>query len=66
MRLGIVDDGGRQARLAIGTERVALGIDQRAIVLDQAFERFPGQVKPVESGIAALEPGDDAQSVWAL
>ena len=30
-------------------------------MLDQPFQRFPGEVEPVESGVAPLERGDDAQ-----
>jgi hypothetical protein len=30
-------------------------------VLDQALQRFPCQVQPVEIGVAALQLGDDAQ-----
>ncbi len=34
---------------------------ERAVVLDQAFERLPGEVESVESGIAPLERGDHPQ-----
>ena len=34
---------------------------ERTVVLDQAFERLPGQVEAVEAGIAPLERGDDTQ-----
>ena len=30
-------------------------------MLDQALQRLPGEVEPVEGGVAALERGDDAQ-----
>ena len=30
-------------------------------MLDQTFERFPGQVQAVEIGITPFQPGDDAQ-----
>jgi hypothetical protein len=45
--------------------RLAVLHHQRTIVLDQPFERFPGQVQPVEIGVALLQLGDDA-SDWAL
>ena len=32
-----------------------------AVVLDQALERLPGEIEPVEGGIAALEPGHDPE-----
>ena len=36
---------------------------QRAVVLDRAFERFPGQVEAVELGVTPFEPGQDPQGV---
>src|SRR5215467_13694096 len=54
-------DGVRQGALAIRPGGSAVGKRERAIVLDQAFERLPGQVQSVESGIALLERGDHAQ-----
>ena len=36
-------------------------LEQRAVVLDRALERLPGEVEPVELGIALLELGQDAQ-----
>jgi hypothetical protein len=38
-----------------------LAFDQRAIVLDEPFERLPGEVDAVIFGVAALQLGDDAQ-----
>ena len=32
-------------------------------MLDQAFERFPGEVEAVEGRVAALQRGDDAQGL---
>ncbi len=32
---------------------------QRPVVLDQALQRLPGQVQPVELGVAPLQPRDD-------
>ena len=41
--------------------RRAGGVEQRAVMLDQALERLLGQVEPVEIGVAPLELGHDAQ-----
>jgi len=46
---------------AIAAERHPGTIGERAVVLDQPLQRFPGQVQAVECGIAALQRGDDAQ-----
>ena len=35
-------------------------------MLDQALERLPGEIEPVESGVAPLEPGDDAQRLGVV
>ena len=43
--------------------RPAGRVDQRAVVLGEAFERLPGEVEAVEAGIAALEPGDDGEGL---
>ena len=32
-------------------------------MLDQAFQRFPGQIEAVEGRIATLQRGDDAQGL---
>src|SRR6516164_6939339 len=54
-------DGVRQGALAIRPGGSAVAKRERAIVLDQAFERLPGEVQSVESGIALLERGHHAQ-----
>jgi len=61
MGLGIFDDRLGKPALSVGTGGIALAIDERPIVLDQALEGFPREVQPVEKGIAALEPRDDAK-----
>ena len=66
VNLGIFDDGLGQSLFAVGTMRIALGVDQRPVVLDQALERFPGQVQPVEVRIAPLQPGHDAQRLGVV
>ena len=63
VRFGIVDDCSRQARLAIGAERMALRVDQRAIVLHDAFQRFPGEIEAIEIGVTVLKFRDDAQGM---
>ncbi len=48
-----------KSRIAFGTgplRPLPLGIGQRAVVLDQPFQRLPAQVEPVELGIAPLQP----------
>ena len=37
-----------------------LGAPEWAIVFDEPFQRFPGQVEPVVASIAAFEFGDDS------
>ena len=45
---------------------VAAGIDQRAIVLDQALEGFPGEVQAVEFCVFPLQPGYDSQRLGVV
>ena len=49
--------------LAVAADRRAGSLGQRAVVLDDAFQRFPGQVEPVEFGVAMLQRGHDAQGL---
>ena len=49
--------------IAIAAERRTAAIGERAVVLDQALQRFPGQIQAVEIRIAALQRGDDAQGL---
>jgi hypothetical protein len=53
----------RHAMLGIAGGGLAGAVGERAVVLDQPFERLPRQVEAVEGGIAALQIGDDAQAV---
>jgi hypothetical protein len=39
---------------------------ERAVVLDEALKRLPGEVEAVEAGIFALERGDDAQGLGVV
>ncbi len=57
----VKQDSGRQAALAIGPDRAAVAQRQRPVVLDQTFQRLPGEVQSVESGIAALQRGHHPQ-----
>ncbi len=50
----------------IASDRRALAIDERTIVLDQTFKRFPAQVEAVECRIAALEIRHDAQGLRVI
>ena len=58
--LAIFDDGGRQV-----VERAAI-LEQWSIVLHRTLERLPGEVEPVELGIALLELGEDAQGLGVV
>ena len=58
-----VGDALRNAALAIFSGRIALGVGQRPVVLHDPFERFPGQVQPVEAGIAPVHHGHGAQGL---
>ncbi len=40
--------------------------DQRTVVLDHAFQGFPGQVQAVEFRITLFQPGDDAQRLGVV
>src|SRR4029077_6329403 len=46
---------------AILADRLAVRIGQRPVVLDDTFERLPGEIEPVECRIAPLGRGDRAQ-----
>ena len=61
-QLGKVADRLRHRAL----EALAAGVGERAVVLDEALQRLPGEVQPVELGIAALQPGDDAQRLGVV
>ncbi len=63
LRPVISEDGGRDAVRPVALGRRAVGVDERTVVLDEAGKRRPGQVKPIEVGVAALELGDDAQGL---
>ncbi len=56
----VVEDRLRDAALAPARRRLARRVEQRAVVLDEPFERLLGEVQAVEIGVAALEFGDDA------
>ncbi|QTK78444.1 hypothetical protein AT6N2_C0560 [Agrobacterium tumefaciens] len=62
LQLAIFEDGQRNRTFYA----LALRIHQRAIVLDEAFQRFPGQVDAVIFGITALQLGDDAQRLGVM
>ena len=48
-------------RSAIALDRPAGAVGERAVVLDQAFQRLPGEIEPVEVGVAPLQRGHDVQ-----
>ncbi len=39
---------------------------ERAVVLDDAFERFPGEIETVEGGVSALQAGDHAKALGVV
>ena len=69
LRLGSGEsvEGERMAAVVFGDRRRHRAVDpratQRAVVLDRAFERFPGQIEAVELGVMALEPGQNSQGL---
>ena len=52
--------------MAAGSGRVVAVAGQRAVVLDHALQRLPGQVEAVELGVALLQLGDDAQALGVV
>ena len=63
---GVVEDRERHAGSGVARRRAAVGPEQRAVVLDQALERLPGEVQPVERGVAPLEPGHEAKRLGVV
>ena len=51
----VLDDCLGNAAFAVAAKRQSLPVGERAVVLDEPFERFPGQVETVEGRIAALQ-----------
>ena len=51
----VIGDADGDAMLAVSADRRAAALGQRAVVLDDAFERFPGQVQAVEIGVAVFQ-----------
>ena len=45
---------------------VPLAQEQRTVVLDQALERLPGEVEPIEAGVFPLKLGDHAQRLGVV
>jgi hypothetical protein len=45
---------------------LGIAVRQRTVVLDQPFERLPGEIEPIESGVAPLERGDDPQGLGVV
>jgi len=52
--------------LAVTPDRGAVTRSQRAVVLDDTLQRFPGQIEPVEIGITMFQRGDDAQRLCVV
>ncbi|MGY2936177.1 hypothetical protein ACVWZ6_005779 [Bradyrhizobium sp. GM6.1] len=64
--LDVVGDADGNAALAITPGRRTAAIGQRAVVLDDALQRFPGQVEPVEFGIALFQGRNDAERLGVV
>ena len=62
----VVEDRGRDAVLGVAPDRRPGPVGERAVVLDQAFERIPSQVEAVEIGVAALEPRHHAERLGVV
>lgn len=52
--------------LAITPDRRTAAIGQRAVVLDDALQRFPGQVESVEFGITVFQRRNDAERLGVV
>ena len=66
LQAAIVEDRLRHAALAVAPDRLAVAVGQRTVVLDQPFERLPGEIETVEGGVAPLERRDDAQRLGVV
>ena len=62
----VLRDDARQAALPVALDRMARAIGQRAVVLHQPFQRVPGEIEPVEIGVAPLQRGDDMQRMGVV
>ena len=63
LHLIVSEDRSRDATGPIAVGGSAGWVEQRPVVLDEPRQRRLGQIKAVEVGVAALEFGDDAQSL---
>ncbi len=61
--LVIIENTLRDGPPGIGATWRPIGIDERAIVFDQALEGLPSQVQPVKGRVAALQTGNHPQSM---
>ena len=62
----ILANGQWQAAFAVFSRGPALRVEQWAVVLHQAFQRFPCQVQAVEAGVTALQLRDDSQGLGVV
>ena len=63
---GILQDRLGNAPRAVALERRSVPGRERTVMLDEALERFPGQIEPVERRIVALQSGDHAQGLCVV
>ncbi len=62
----VVEDCGRDAASRMATDGAAARIRKWAVMLDEALQRFEGEVETVEPGVAALQPGDDRKGLGVV
>ncbi len=56
----------RQPLVDVTADRAVLGVDQRAVVLEDALEGLPAEVQAVVLGVAVLEARHDAQRLQVV
>ena len=49
------DDAAARPRAGVAPDRPAIGVGERAVVLDQPLDGFPGEVEAVEARVAPFE-----------
>ena len=57
---------GRRDAVRVALDRRAVRRRERAVVLEQPFERFPGEIETVEGGVAPFERGNDSQRLGVM
>src|SRR3954469_15143241 len=63
LNFAITADRMRDPPLAVAPDGLTAAIGQRAIVLDEPFQRFPGEIEPIEPRVTALERSHHPQGL---